>query len=305
MKKILVLLLIVKSALTFSQQLIIEEPLRYLALGDSYTIGQSVAIEDRFPVQLLDLLKSKYNLDDAEVDIIARTGWTTENLKAGIEIFFNDSVEYNLVSLLIGVNNQYQKKDIDDYRPAFTELLERSIQIAGNDRNRVFVVSIPDYSYTPSHAAIAGISEEIDAYNRINKEVSFTMGVRYVDITSISRRGLKQPELVASDGLHPSGVQYSEWVQLISEALNKPLHDLAPAAEDTTLKVRVDDEQLYIDLPNPGGNLSIFDIKGRLVKEEILLSEKISISIQDLTSGYYIVNYTLEDQKFSGKVFVN
>ena len=184
----------------------------YLALGDSYTIGESVDAELRWPVQLADIL-SKFDVN-LEVEIIARTGWRTDDLLKAI----NDeglNGKYNLVSLLIGVNNQYQGRPISQYVEEFEILLKKGIELAKeNDPKRVLVLSIPDYGYTPfgeNHQET--ISGELDEYNRINKEISESHGVHYVDITPISRG--KDADLVAGDGLHPSGYQYSLWVQEI------------------------------------------------------------------------------------------
>jgi lysophospholipase L1-like esterase len=183
----------------------------YLALGDSYTIGHGVQPEDNYPNQTISLLK-KDNLN-GQVKIIATTGWTTDNLKAGIE---NDTTilpEYDIVSLLIGVNNQYQGAPIESYRPAFEDLLKKSIGLAGNHPSHVIVLSIPDWSVT---AFASGrdrnlISKEIDAYNAINKEIAEKYGVNYIDITPWTREAASDPSLIASDGLHPSGKEYARW----------------------------------------------------------------------------------------------
>ncbi len=190
-----------------------KKTIKYLALGDSYTIGASVKENQNFPNQLLKRLNDN-GIQSSEFKIIAQTGWTTYNLENAIDQANLES-NYNLVSLLIGVNNQYQKIDVKSYRESFPLLLNKAIALASGDKSRVFVVSIPDYGYTPFGKNIqTNISPEIDLYNHINDSVSKSMGVKYYNITPISRDGLIKPNLVASDGLHPSEAMYKLWVDL-------------------------------------------------------------------------------------------
>ncbi|HJQ36458.1 MAG TPA: undecaprenyl-diphosphatase UppP, partial [Thermoanaerobaculia bacterium] len=170
---------------------------RYLALGDSYTIGESVAAEERFPVQLAKQL----NL--GEPQIIAKTGWTTDELNAAIDAA-NPKGPFDLVTLLIGVNNQYRGRGADEYRTQFVGLLQRAIGFAGGNTRHVIVVSIPDWGVTPFAEGRdrAKIAREIDQFNAINREEAQRAGAKWVDITPISRRN--DPSLVAGDGLHPS-----------------------------------------------------------------------------------------------------
>ncbi len=192
--------------------------LRYLALGDSYTIGESVDENERWPVQLAEKLSAK-GRPYLKPQIIATTGWRTDDL-ANAVWKENLKADYDLVSLLIGVNNQYQGKSLDAYMPEFEELLKTAIKLAGGDKSRVFVVSIPDYGYTPfGKAKQQTISEELDKFNAANKSISESIGVRYVNITDISRKGFEDPQLVAADGLHPSGKQYRLWVDRIVKEL--------------------------------------------------------------------------------------
>lgn len=185
--------------------------LRFLALGDSYTIGQSVEEEDRWPNQLAKKLEN-FKIEVDEVDIIAQTGWTTSNLKNAISVEKPDS-NYDMVALLIGVNNQFQGRSIEEYSVEFEELLVTAIALAKGDKNRVFVVSIPDYGYTPFGAASQeNISKALDKFNAVNEEITKRHKVDYHNITDISREGLDDPSLVASDKLHPSGQQYRQWV---------------------------------------------------------------------------------------------
>jgi lysophospholipase L1-like esterase len=192
-----------------------SDSIAFLALGDSYTIGQAVDISQRWPVQLADSL-SMAGFEMEEVDIIAQTGWTTGNLKQAIA-----SVKlpgpYNLVSLLIGVNNQYQGLDTASYREEFRELLQMAVSFADGNKDHVIVVSIPDYSVTPfaQNMNPEKIAREIDQFNAINLDESIKAGVLYVDVTPISRLAEEDTELIAGDGLHPSGKMYTEWVKLI------------------------------------------------------------------------------------------
>jgi len=197
-------------------------PIRYLALGDSYTICESVAESDRWPNQLAASLKQKGY--DTEVTIIARTGWTTDELWQGIQKA-NPQSPYDLVSLLIGVNNQFRGYDINEYREEFRSLLTKSIEYAGGDKNRVFVVSIPDWGVTPFAAGrdAAQISSEIDAFNTVNRQEAEAAKAHYVDITPISRQAVGDPSLIADDGLHPSGKMYALWVEELLPEVIKAL----------------------------------------------------------------------------------
>ena len=197
--------------------------MRYLALGDSYTIGESVAEDERWPNQLAALITSSPQFAKPiggtergmEVTIIARTGWTTDELWQSIQAA-KPEPPYDLVSLLIGVNNQYRGYDINEYREQFILLLNESIEYAGGDPNRVIVLSIPDWGVTPFAASRdrGQIGKEINAFNLVNRAESEKAGVHYVDVTPGSREATDDISLVASDGLHPSGKMYSEWARL-------------------------------------------------------------------------------------------
>lgn len=189
----------------------VNEPVRYLALGDSYTIGESVAEADRFPNQLAR------ELGIAAPQIIAKTGWTTDELNAAIDAA-DPQGPFDLVTLLIGVNNQYRGRDAEQYRGEFAALLRRAIGFAGGDAKKVIVVSIPDWGVTPFAEGRdrAKIATEIDRYNAVNREEAARAGAKYVDITPISRGN--DPALVANDKLHPSGKQYTEWVRAIASS---------------------------------------------------------------------------------------
>ena len=187
--------------------------IRYLALGDSYTIGESVSEDERWPNQLAGLLQTKDT--SIEVTIIARTGWTTDELWNGIQAV-KIKPPYDLVSLLIGVNNQYRRLDINEYREGFVLLLNKAIEYAGGDPNRVIVLSIPDWGVTPFAGSRDSkiIAVEVDQFNSVNKEEAKKAGVHYVDVTPISREAVNNAFLIASDGLHPSGKMYAEWARL-------------------------------------------------------------------------------------------
>ncbi|MBI3151301.1 MAG: SGNH/GDSL hydrolase family protein [Chloroflexi bacterium] len=192
---------------------------RYLALGDSYTIGESVPEEERWPNQLARLIESSPRSGESEtgveVTIIARTGWTTSELWQGIQAASPQGT-YDLVSLLIGVNNQYRGYDIHEYREEFKFLLEKSIEYADGKPDHVIVLSIPDWGVTPFATGRdrGQISAEIDAFNAVNLDESQKAGVHYVDVTPVSREAVANPSLLAGDGLHPSAEMYAEWARL-------------------------------------------------------------------------------------------
>jgi len=202
-----------------------QDKLRYLALGDSYTIGESVDPSLRYPVQIADSLEKRGYLTE-DPRIIAVTGWTTVDLKAGIRAA-NPQGPYDLVSLLIGVNNQYRGMDISIFRKEFGELLDQSILFAGSDTGRVIVLSIPDWGVTPfaSGRDREKIAREIDQYNAINKELSLSKGIAWIDVTGVSRLAETDLTLIAGDGLHPSGKMYTEWVRLALPEIEKMLKE--------------------------------------------------------------------------------
>jgi lysophospholipase L1-like esterase len=195
--------------------------IRYLALGDSYTIGESVPENERWPNQLAGLLQA--NDISTEVTTIARTGWTTDELWKGIQAR-EINPPYDLVSLLIGVNNQYRRLDIAEYREEFVFLLNKAIEYAGGDAKRVIVLSIPDWGVTPFAKSRDSkrIATEINSFNSVNREETEKVGVYYVNVTPGSREVVTDSALIASDGLHPSGKMYAEWAELAySEVLKR------------------------------------------------------------------------------------
>ncbi|MCI4568542.1 SGNH/GDSL hydrolase family protein [Lysobacter sp. CFH 32150] len=188
----------------------------YLALGDSYTIGEDVAEDGRWPLQLAHALREE-GIPLSDPRIIATTGWTTDELSAAI-----DGAEplgaYGFVSLLIGVNNQYRGRDVDDYAREFATLLERAIGFADGRADRVLVLSIPDWGVTPFARFEAGnrtnIAAEIDAHNAAAHAICAQHAVAFVDVTPVSRTRGAEPEMLAADGLHPSAAMYTEWTRL-------------------------------------------------------------------------------------------
>jgi lysophospholipase L1-like esterase len=197
--------------------------LKYLALGDSYTIGQGVPENDRFPAQTVALLTAE-NFKVQPPVYIATTGWTTANLKNAITAQ-NPAAIFDIVTLLIGVNDQYQHLDTAGYRMGFTDLLNTAVALAGNRPQRVIVLSIPDYSATPYvHAADkARVSKEIDDFNAINRHVTLSYKISYVDVTAASREATNDASLVATDGLHPSAKQYAKWAVLLAPVIKNVL----------------------------------------------------------------------------------
>ena len=198
-------------------------PLTYLALGDSYTIGEAVEQRQSFPYELANRLKTA-DLNVSAPQIIARTGWTTDELQVAIKAAkITDT--FSFVTLLIGVNNQYRGYSKEVYREEFKELLLTAINFAGGKKNHVFVVSIPDWGATPfgksSGKDPEAIGNEIDQFNAINKEESLATGVSYTDITPDSKLAASDVTLVAPDGLHPSAKMYAGWVSALFPSIEK------------------------------------------------------------------------------------
>lgn len=191
----------------------------YLALGDSYTIGEGLPIYESFPYQTVQLLrKAGHSLYAAE--IVAKTGWTTDELQTGI----NNSrllASYDMVSLLIGVNNQYRGRSLEEYTQQFEALLQQAIGFAGKQSAHVFVLSIPDWGVTPfaNGKNSATIAHEIDAFNAVNRFIAEKYSVNYIDITPGTRLAANDPSLLAADQLHPSGKEYGRWAEKLSGAV--------------------------------------------------------------------------------------
>ncbi|MFZ2753766.1 MAG: SGNH/GDSL hydrolase family protein, partial [Lysobacteraceae bacterium] len=189
-----------------------QAPVRYLALGDSYTIGESVEPEGRWPLQLVAALRAD-GVVIGDPRIIARTGWTTDELSSAIDAAAPLGDDYGLVTLSIGVNNQYRGRTVDEYAHEFAVLLERAIGFAGRRAGRVVVLAIPDWGVTPfalqGGRDVSVIARELDAYNAAAAKLCAKRGVAFVDIAPMSRQRGAEPAMLADDGLHPSAAMYA------------------------------------------------------------------------------------------------
>ena len=197
----------------------------YLALGDSYTIGESVPSAENFPHQTAALLR-KSGIQIGDPLIIATTGWTTDELAAAIrEHHIHET--FSVVTLLIGVNNQYRGRPLDNYKEEFSSLLNQAIVFANGHPRHVVVVSIPDWGVTPFAEGRdqQQIAQEIDAYNAAAKEIALAHKCGWLDITDSTRANGQKPEFLAEDGLHPSGKEYAVWASRLAPLLQKILND--------------------------------------------------------------------------------
>ena len=190
--------------------------LPFLALGDSYTIGEAVEEAGRWPVQLARTLRSE-GIALADPQIIATTGWTTDELSSAIDAAQPGS-DFDLVSLLIGVNNQYRGRELDEYRAQFDALLQRATGFAGGRAGRVLALSIPDWGVTPfardSGRDTVAIARKLDAFNAAARQLCEARGIAFVDIAPVSRARGAEPAMLADDGLHPSAAMYAQWARL-------------------------------------------------------------------------------------------
>lgn len=186
--------------------------LRYLALGDSYTIGEQVDLQQNFPHQTVKILSTEYGLSVQPPEIIACTGWTTDELMGAIQEK-NLQGTFDFVSLLIGVNNQYRNHSVENYEPEFKSLLETAIQFSGNHPEKVFVLSIPDWGRTPFAVDRDSqqITAAIDLYNAANRQITKDYGCHYLDITESTRSHGSLETYLAPDGLHYSEKEYAIW----------------------------------------------------------------------------------------------
>lgn len=202
----------------------------YLALGDSYTIGEQVPIADSFPYQLVQLLRGA-GWPIAAPEIVAKTGWTTDELLSALEQT-RLLPPYDLVTLLIGVNNQYRGWSTETYAIEFVRLLKMAIEFAGGSTERVLVLSIPDWGFTPFAEGRdrPAITTEINQFNKINKQLTDQQAVYYLDITEGTREALSNPALLAPDGLHPSGLEYARWARGLFSYLSQKYGGSMPSA---------------------------------------------------------------------------
>ena len=274
-------LFLIISIQTFGQ-LQIKEPIRYLALGDSYTIGASVTYDERWPSQLYDSLGKKGIAQDTLV-YIATSGWTTASLKNAISSSTIDT-DFNLVSLLIGVNNQYQGRPFYIYEKEFPELVNKALEFAQWDTSQVFVVSIPDYAYTPFGGGSNYISTQLDNYNEFAENYCDSLGITYYYITDISRNGLTDPGLVANDGLHPSGKQYSLWTdKIMADYGNVANINESP---NQNIKIVPNPATESITVQNKKGNYTILNSNSEIVQSGLIED---SINISKLIQGVYYI----------------
>ncbi|MGV3529157.1 MAG: SGNH/GDSL hydrolase family protein [Flavisolibacter sp.] len=195
----------------------------YIALGDSYTIGEAVPLHQNFPYQLVQSLRKK-GFAFAAPEIIAKTGWSTDELAAALRKYTFSS-NYDFATLLIGVNNQYRNREVIQFTMEFEALLEKAMQLTGNKKNKVAVLTIPDYSITPFAADLdkKKIAKEIDVYNAVVKAICLQYKIHCLNITESSRKAEKHPELLAADGLHPSAKEYAKWAKKLAGILAKTL----------------------------------------------------------------------------------
>lgn len=200
----------------------------YLALGDSYTIGEQVTLAESFPYQTVQRFRRNQitNVSFVAPEIVAKTGWSTDELSAAV----NDTVflkKYDVVSLLIGVNNQYRGRSASEFETEFTQLLEKAFELAGGNHKRVFVLSIPDWGITPfaqgkdQHK----ISMEIDRFNNTCQRVAEDYRATFIDITTSQRTDGTRADFLAPDGLHPSGNEYAKWAGKLQLAINANLFE--------------------------------------------------------------------------------
>jgi lysophospholipase L1-like esterase len=317
MKARLFILIFFTHTALYCQKLELVQPVRFLALGDSYTTGMAVDADQSWPNQLFArLAKAGYMTD--MLQIIAQAGWTTEDLTEAIRQESPDlNFDFNLVSLLIGVNNQYQGMSVDLYEKEFEELLVTALSLAQGRKEGVFVISIPDYAYTPFGGGHSYISEGIDLYNNANRKITEKYEVTYFDLTFISRMGLDNPELVAVDKLHPSALMYKLWVDKIMDHLNS--NNTTQAIAD---KILVSDGiKLF---PNPasgnisfiitsGNNsaknvLSIYALSGKLLFRKndlpLQLFDKYTVGLPEMNEGFYLFELITETERYVSKMII-
>lgn len=284
------------------QYITLEPEVQMLALGDSYTIGESVETSERWPHQLIAELRAS-DIAANDPDYIATTGWTTGNLLQGIDSRLDVDKEYNLVSILIGVNNQYQGIDISTYEPDLRKIIDRALEIVDQDTTNVFMLSIPDYAYTPFGNESVSISQAIDAYNAINNRIAGEYEIGYVNITPISREGLENPDLVAGDGLHPSGLQYGEWVKKIlpylriSTTLSLSSHKTKTSASHSLRVASIPDTSNFQVFSERALEiLRIYSSSGKLLREFRVSQNPVQLDLSFLASGFYLLEAFHEDR---------
>ncbi|QNL21780.1 T9SS type A sorting domain-containing protein [Hyphobacterium sp. CCMP332] len=289
------LTILITHGISFAQLNQLPINYKFLALGDSYTIGQSVSITQRWPLQFVDSLASR-GISNSNLTYIAQTGWKTTELIQNIQNV-NPPNDFDLVSLCIGVNNQFQRASISDYKRDLIILISKAKEKAKQSFDNVLVLSIPDYAYTPfgqASLASAQISSEIDDFNLVKKSVCDSLGVRYINVTSISRLGLVNPQLVANDGLHPSALQYSMWVGEI-------LSNISAISELNNKEVLVFPNPLInsIKISEKVKNWRILDLNSKEVRNSSNDPNNLN-----LKSGVYIIELKLHSEEIHKKKLV-
>ena len=267
----------------------ISSTIKYLALGDSYTIGASVSESERWPNQLMDsLVELGFSID--KKDIVATSGWTTTNLLSAMN-GENLEKKYTLISILIGVNNFFQSKPINLFKNELVEIIDSALVLANQDTNALFMVTIPDYGYTPfGSSQTSSISQNTDLYNGIKDSVAKVFGIPLYNITDISRGGLNDPSLVASDGLHPSGKQYGLWVDLLLDKMGLTTSVEKPSVP-LGLEYRLLSGQIVFKARRKG-SLVLYKISGEQIMVSRLFSGKV-VRVP-LIPGAYLVKFINE-----------
>jgi lysophospholipase L1-like esterase len=284
-----------------AQQVTLDREVKMLALGDSYTIGASVDINERWPHQFISAIRAM-GFEGRDPDYIARSGWTTRDLILGINSMLDEDKSYNLVSILIGVNNQYRRIPVDTYEPDLRKIVDLALGVVNQETSRLMILSIPDYAYTPFGGGNARVSSEIDEYNEIKRKVADEYQIAFIDITPISREGLLKPSLVASDGLHPSAVQYGQWVEAIIPRIR---------FEGTSLRNSPDklpDDDIWV-YPNPArstlhidnfkdiSRVCVFNASGMIVSDLMITALPAKIDLSHLESGVYTLWFYRENEE--------
>ncbi len=280
-----------------SKSQLIQDTIRFLALGDSYTIGQSVDDSDRWPNQFIDSL-FELGFEIEKNDILATTGWTTGNLLQALKES-RLKKEYNLVAILIGVNNFYQSQPIETYRLELPKIIDFALTLTNQDTTGLFLITIPDYGYTPfGENQQEIISEKTNIYNQIKDSIAKDFGIHLINITPISRNGIFDPDLVANDGLHPSEKQYGLWVDMILEKLT---YDFETKTEGIKKEVNYVLRQFgkeFILSSNYEGFCEVYDLSGRIIKR-LNSNDRFN-----LYSGVFLLRITIGKQTYFDKVIV-
>lgn len=304
----LLVLIIGITANISAQHIQLQQTIRFLALGDSYTIGESVPNDSRWPAQLKNkLIQRGYECDT--LSIIAATGWTTSDLINAIEQS-NIQDTFNLVSLLIGVNNQFNNRSIEKFAIEFEELLLKAIEFANNINHHVFVLSIPDYYFTPWGQLYGSqtISDDIENFNQRKKTIAKTYGVPYIYVTDISRNGLNEPSLVASDGLHPSGKQYKQWTQRIIENIYDVSTFYNTDSYNDLLNIyfnNITNEIIIVNKDDVNYTFELFTLQGKKIRLETGKASIGRMNVAGLQEGIYIYRIIYTNKHVSGKIFIN